>query len=68
MYNVRYRKKYAMCQREGADGPGYASDIAGEGIAALLGAILTAALLLEHGLGLPEGAERIRRSEERRGI
>ena len=43
---------------------GSAPDIAGQGMANPLGAILTAAMLLEHGLGVPEGAEQIRRAVE----
>ena len=41
---------------------GSAPDIAGQGIANPLGAILSAALLLEHGLGLPAAAARVQRA------
>ena len=43
---------------------GSAPDIAGQGTANPLGAILTTAMLLEHGLGLPAGAARIRAAVE----
>ncbi|HXH81637.1 MAG TPA: isocitrate/isopropylmalate family dehydrogenase, partial [Candidatus Tectomicrobia bacterium] len=43
---------------------GSAPDIAGQGIANPLGAILSAAMLLEHGLGLPAAAARVHRAVE----
>jgi 3-isopropylmalate dehydrogenase len=43
---------------------GSAPDIAGQGIANPLGAILTAALLMEQGLGIPEAGARIRGAVE----
>src|SRR5215203_4337304 len=53
----------------GADGPGLfepvhgsAPDIAGQGIANPLAMILSAAILLRHGLGLTEEADRVERA------
>jgi 3-isopropylmalate dehydrogenase len=43
---------------------GSAPDIAGQGIANPLGAVLAGAMLLAYGLGAPEGARQIRRAVE----